>query len=317
MFSVVIPLFNKAPHIEAALRSVLSQTVRPAQIIVVDDGSTDAGAEIVAQFNDPALILFRQDNQGVSAARNQGAVLANSDYIAFLDADDSWAPHHLATLQALIQQCPHADLFSTMHEVHLGDRIFRVAAAYPCGFSGLVDDFFRRMAAGLSLINATTACVTRRAFFDVGGFPLGMRRGEDLVLWIKLAARFKMAHSATITAIYNRDAINRSVNFRETSAPGSLLFLRSIISSASPDVDRESAMMLFRAIAFYTAAGMREAGDWGGVVAIRRLAVEMKLPVLWFKLAFLTLTPSWCLTFARRFRHMDVKDRRQAVVTSI
>ncbi|MDE8344076.1 MAG: glycosyltransferase family A protein [Acidocella sp.] len=315
-FSVIIPLFNKAPHIAVAVSSALAQSLPPDEIIVVDDGSTDNGAAAVANLTDRRIILIRQSNQGVSAARNAGVAAARSSHVAFLDADDAWLPQHLETLHNLITLFPAAHLYSTMYEIHLGAVIFRPKSAYPYGFVGMVDDFFYRMAIGLSLVNSTTACITRQAFDDVGGFPLNVKRGEDLVFWMKLAQRFPVAHATIVTAIYNRDAVNRSVVLREQAAPGSLLYLQSIIAARSLNATQLcSARSLFRQIAFYTAAGMREAGDIGGLIAIRKLAGDMNMRGLMLKISLLAVMPRGILSLARRFRHETSK--RSAAPTEI
>ncbi len=304
MFSVVIPLYNKAPHIAATLHSVLAQTHQPDAIIVVDDGSTDGGAAIVEQFAHPLIKLIRQANAGVSAARNNGAASAMSPYLAFLDADDAWRPNHLETLRNLIERFPTAGLYSTMYEIHLGHTVFRPNAAYPYGFIGLIDDFFARMANGLSLVNSTTACVPANIFAQSGGFPVDLKRGEDLVLWMTLAQRHPVAHAAIITAVYNRDAVNRSVGLREQTAPGSLLYLRDLLAGRHGPVGTpQSARRLFRQIAFYTAAGMREGGDQTGVAAILQLAADMKMFALAFKITILSVVPRRLLSSARRLRH--------------
>jgi glycosyltransferase involved in cell wall biosynthesis len=307
MFSVVIPLFNKGPHIRAAINSVLAQTLLPDEIIVVDDGSTDASAALTESFVGQGIILIRQKNLGVSAARNAGATAARSSHVAFLDADDVWLPRHLETLQGLISQFPEAHLYSTFYEIHLGPYIYWPKSTYPYGFSGMVDDFFRRMSLGLSLVNSTTACVTRQAVFEAGGFPPNVKRGEDLVLWMKLSQKFAMAHSATVTAVYNRNAINRSVSLREQTAPGSLLYLQSLMAAPAAGTATASAKLLFREVAFYTAAGMREAGDFGGLSAIRRLAQQINMPWLALKIYLLNFAPPAVLSLARRFRHKTQK----------
>ena len=97
--AAVIPLYNGGRYIEAALRSVLAQTVLPDEIIVVNDGSTDDGPAIVARFaqTHPITILTKP-NGGQSSARNMGVAHARSDLIAFLDQDDIWYPTHVAEL---------------------------------------------------------------------------------------------------------------------------------------------------------------------------------------------------------------------------
>jgi hypothetical protein len=101
--SVIIPLYNKAPYVGRTLDSILAQTFRDFEVIVVDDGSTDAGAEVVACCPDPRVRLLRQDNAGPGAARNRGLAEARGTYVAFLDADDEWLPAYLEKSVALLE----------------------------------------------------------------------------------------------------------------------------------------------------------------------------------------------------------------------
>jgi GT2 family glycosyltransferase len=98
--AAVIPLYNGAPFIAETLRSVFAQTRAPDEIIVVDDGSTDRGADIVNRVAGDQAIVLRQSNQGQSSARNAGIAHASSDLIALLDHDDIWYPTHLEELIA-------------------------------------------------------------------------------------------------------------------------------------------------------------------------------------------------------------------------
>jgi cellulose synthase/poly-beta-1,6-N-acetylglucosamine synthase-like glycosyltransferase len=104
--SVVIPLYNKEGYIERALSSVFAQTVEPLEIIVVDDGSTDAGAEKVLAMGHPLVRLLRQENRGPGAARNLGLGFARGRHISFLDADDEWMPDFLEVCLLAIEASP-------------------------------------------------------------------------------------------------------------------------------------------------------------------------------------------------------------------
>ena len=100
--SVIIPLYNKEREIGDTLRSVLAQTLPPAEIVVVDDGSTDRSAEIVRGIRSPLVKLVTQPNAGECAARNRAIAESTGDYIALLDADDTWEPGFLEEIAAMI-----------------------------------------------------------------------------------------------------------------------------------------------------------------------------------------------------------------------
>jgi glycosyltransferase involved in cell wall biosynthesis len=106
--SVIVPLFNKTAYIERALRSIASQTLSDFEAIVVDDGSTDGGDQIVARFPDSRFRLIRQANAGPGAARNRGVTEARAPYLAFLDADDAWLPAYLETGVRILEEHPAA-----------------------------------------------------------------------------------------------------------------------------------------------------------------------------------------------------------------
>ena len=108
--SVAIPLYNKRREIARTIQSVFDQTFQQFEILVIDDGSTDGGADIVAQIGDPRVRLIRQANAGVSAARNHAISEAKTELIAFLDADDEWKPGFLAAIWDLRERFPEAGL---------------------------------------------------------------------------------------------------------------------------------------------------------------------------------------------------------------
>jgi glycosyltransferase involved in cell wall biosynthesis len=102
-FSVVIPIYNRAHQLETALRSVLAQTERNFEVIVVDDGSVDSPESVIDALGDPRVVYVRQENRGGSAARNAGIDCARGRFIAFLDSDDRFLPHHLAAMRQLLE----------------------------------------------------------------------------------------------------------------------------------------------------------------------------------------------------------------------
>ncbi len=273
--TVVIPLYNKAPHIVKTLESVLAQSSRPKEIIVVDDGSTDGGSDLVAPYVERyGVRLIRQENAGVSVARNRGVSEANSDYVAFLDADDYWLPQHIEVLRKLIVSYPRAALFSTALFMECGGSRYRLRPSYENGWMGLVDDFFVRYANDLSLITSITACARKCDLLEVGGFPVGVRRGEDIICWINMGLKFPVAHAEIVTAVYYQDAVNRTNHLREAEPPGSLRHIAELLKNKKLRKDQQKGLTtLFDRIAVYEASERKANDDVEGLKAIHRLAL--------------------------------------------
>ena len=306
--AVIIPLFNKAPYIAKALDSILAQTFAPAEIIVVDDGSRDEGAGIVQCYTGRGVTLIKQENQGVSAARNAGIRAARADYVAFLDADDLWHPHHLLTLHQLIFRFPDAGLLSTSHVIHRDGKVFRPSSTFADGWVGQVPDFFTAYRKGLSLVNSSTACCKRSALLSVGGFPVGVKRGEDIIVWIRLALAFSVAHAEVVTAIYNQSASFRSNLLKEVEPPDSLKYLSKLLNDVTLEKqNRRSIGLLFDWISVCTAAGFQINGDRVGVYSILRLAVISARYSCVLKVAAIGCLPSQMLCIVRGLRHRRVR----------
>lgn len=214
--SVVIPLYNKAPHIGRAIRSVLSQTEPDFEVIVVDDGSTDDGAAVVSALlpSDSRLKLVRQENQGVSAARNRGIAEASSDFIAFLDADDEWRPDHLETLLRLRARFPEAGAYATAYSyVNTRGRAvpgkFKAIPAPP--WEGVMPDYFKSAALGDPPVTSSSVGVSKCVFTEIGPFRTGEKIGEDLDMWGRIALHKPIAFSWKGTSVYHLEATERAV----------------------------------------------------------------------------------------------------------
>lgn len=204
--SVIIPLYNKAQEIGDTVRSALAQTLPPLEIVVVDDGSTDGGAEIVRGIASPLIRVFSQPNGGVCAARNRAIAESSGEYIALLDADDRWEPGYLEEIARMIADYPGCGIYSTAFNILSHDG--RFPAPTPSE-RGVVGNFFRDSAH--RYISIPSASVVPRAVFEeVGGFPEGMKIGEDLYVWIKIARRYPVCFSPRRLVDYSKVASNRS-----------------------------------------------------------------------------------------------------------
>ena len=111
-FSVVIPVYNRADLLRATLQSVLSQSEQDFEIVVVDDGSSDHPGRVAEEFCDARIIFMRQENRGGGAARNTGIDHARGRFIAFLDSDDCFLPHHLAAMRKLLEHAPRTAAYA-------------------------------------------------------------------------------------------------------------------------------------------------------------------------------------------------------------
>ena len=241
-FSVIIPLYNKAPYIRKALESVLAQTYADYELIIIDDGSTDESAEIAeAILQDPAsrLIassphrLIRQANSGVSAARNNGVAQASGDYIAFLDADDWWEPTYLEKMAQLIEDYPEAGLYACNYVYYKPGKTRVAVNNIETGYFNYPKAYYE---GGAMPIWTGAAMIPLNVFEEMGGFPLGIKLGEDFLLWSKIAMQYKVAFLNEALAWYNNDVPVALRATRNLHHPNNHMLFRMdiIVSSLSP-----------------------------------------------------------------------------------
>lgn len=176
LVSCIVPVFNGEKYLAEALDSIIQQTYQPLEIIVADDGSTDETPTVVARYGDQIRCL-RQNNSGVSIARNLGLSVARGEFVAFLDADDLWHPDKLERQMARFEARPELDLCVThlqnfwipeLEEEKTRFQNHRLAEVLP-GF-------------------AMQTLVARRAFFEkVGGFNAAFKMGEDIEWFLRAA----------------------------------------------------------------------------------------------------------------------------------
>ena len=212
-FSIIIPLYNKAPYVRKAFESVLAQTFTDFELIVVDDGSNDNSAVICNEYISTIkhsvtinqsiienIRIISQTNAGVAAARNNGVKASHGEFLCFLDADDWWEPTFLEEVAKLIAEYPDAGIYATNYIYYkLGKT--HVALNLPRGYMNYPDAYLH----GPMPIWTGATCMPRKVFDEMGGFPVGIKLGEDFLLWAKTALHYKVAFCEKPLAYYNND----------------------------------------------------------------------------------------------------------------
>ncbi len=183
--SVVIPAYNVEGFIVDAVRSALDQSFSDLEVIVVDDGSTDSTAERVAAISDPRLRLIRQENRGLSGARNSGIEAARGTYIGLLDGDDIWYPKKAERHLALMTADPRIGLsFSHSRYIDEEGRSTGAMLISKCAAPKVVD-LVKRNHVG----NGSTPILRRDCLERAGPFNEGLRSAEDYEMWVRLLHR--------------------------------------------------------------------------------------------------------------------------------
>lgn len=208
MISVVIPLYNKERQIACTLQSVFEQTFQNFEIVIVDDGSTDNSVEEVEKFDDSRIRLIHQTNAGVSAARNRGIEEARGELIAFLDADDEWMPEYLATQYGLYQKYPECNVYACNYEFRdsEGKVTPTIIRKLPFeGEDGILSNYFEVASCSHPPLWTSAVVIKKSAIQAIGGFPIGIKSGEDLLTWARLAVSGTIAYSRKSLAMFIRD----------------------------------------------------------------------------------------------------------------
>jgi GT2 family glycosyltransferase len=252
--SVILPIYNTAgparEHLSAALRSIAAQTVGPLELVVVDDGSTDDSAAIVATFGaaHPALDLrvLRKENGGQSSARNHGARAARGEWLAFLDQDDEWTPDHLELVAPLLT----ADIDLVYTDIDTIDEAGhpRLSGLHRTwGRGGGHPDVSLPQALFQDAFVVPGVMTIRRAFFErVGGFDEELSGYEDDDLFVRCLARARIGY-----------------------LPASTLRWRIHAASAS-----HTGRMITSGLAYWRKLMARHAGDGADQAIARRLTLR-------------------------------------------
>jgi glycosyltransferase involved in cell wall biosynthesis len=205
--SVVIPVYNGERYLRQAVESVLEQTHRPLEIIIVDDGSTDGTAAVAAQFGD-AIRYVLQTNGGAASARNHGAELATGNYLAFLDADDLWVPTKLSRQLQMLEENPDIQLvFGYVRQFISPELDEGTRSGLHCPPEAM---------AGYS---QTTLLMARETFFHIGPFTTHWEVGEFMDWYARAQeAGLKTAMLPEVVSLRRLHTTNQGVSKRDERA---------------------------------------------------------------------------------------------------
>lgn len=299
--SVIIPLYNKARFVRRALESVARQTLADFETIVVDDGSTDAGDKVAAEFceRDARFRFLRQPNAGPGAARNRGVREARAPLVAFLDADDEWLPEYLEESVRLLDAAgPEAATVTSGYVEYPGgastekywrargicDGVFRVSAKTPPGL------FVSALAYMSPCSTVARADVLRRW----GGFYERERclYAEDAHLWMKTLLNEPVVFNLRPLVAFHREAAGLSKNLRGARPVEPFLVDPREVEAACPPALRELLRRVLAARAFKTACVLGYWGEWREArVLVRRYVVEGAWRLPYYAPALVCSTP--------------------------
>lgn len=208
LVSVIIPVFNGEGFLGEAIASALSQTYRPIEIVVVDDGSTDRSGDVAKGFGQPEVRYYYQPNSGIGAARNQGTNLARGSYFAFLDHDDIWLPDKLTLQMAAFDDDPGLDMIFGL-----------VSEYYDSKFYERLESEEDREGRTLAGYIAGSLVIKRESFIHVGPFATHWRLGEFVDWYAKAAEKGLKSHMLP-KLVTKRRIHTTNVGIRERESQG-------------------------------------------------------------------------------------------------
>lgn len=215
--SVIIPVYNAEHYVKQTINSVLNQTFREFEVILVNDGSTDQSLAICNDFQnkDPRIKVVSTPNQGVSTARNLGINYAHNDWVALLDADDLWDSNYLEIMVGLIKDFPEAALIGTGYTKFKGTESKPYPIPLAEGFRAYVEDYFTVAHKGILFWTSATVLNVSK-IKKIGAFNNELSMGEDLDLWFRAALHYKVAFYNSIKAHYRQEGENRAMDRKHT-----------------------------------------------------------------------------------------------------
>lgn len=299
--SVIVPLYNKERYIGRCLDSILAQTLRDFEVVVVDDGSTDHGPDAVREYErrDSRVRLIRQTNAGPGAARNRGAAEACAELLAFLDADDAWETEYLADSDRLLDEYgPHVATITHALRVEPSGRSSSSSwrkPGIPHGRYRVTPQSCPKLVAALLRIMFSQSTVIRKnAFWEAGGYYAKDRClfGEDTYLWLNVLMRYEVSFSVSPLVVRHLDSSELALNWKGIRPIEPFLMNETDVIARCP---RECRHLLRQVLALRACKTASVYGYFGHSDQARRLVrkflswSDWRLP--WFFVALVSCTP--------------------------
>ncbi len=259
LVSIVMPCFNAEAHLERSIGSVLAQAFTHWELIAIDDGSRDGTLAQLQRFQDGRIRVIGQSNMGVSGARNTGLKQCTGDYIAFLDADDTWSPRFLQTMVCKLESAPDTVLAYCGWQ-NLGIEDNRGEPFVPPDYEG--------PGKTLALLQGCRwpihASLTRRGAIEcAGGFETSLRIGEDYLLWMEVAAQGPIVRVQEVLAFYHHHEGPQATDNRALAALDTLK-AKQIFTARHPDLVRKVGRTQVNAAVWTPVINQASELYWGG-----------------------------------------------------
>jgi glycosyltransferase involved in cell wall biosynthesis len=254
--SIIVPLYNKEKTVSRTIESILKQTFQDWRLIVVDDGSTDNGVEVVKQFQDERIRVISQENRGPGAARNRGIKEATCEYVAFLDADDQWYRWYLENSIKAIDQSDAGfvgamyyewpkedDMTSYWNKRNVKEGVYEITEN---DSSKQLESWVLFFHVGTTIVR-TTLARKYDGFYDINKCCCG----EDTIFFAKLVLNEKFAITGPPAVRHNRQDSDLSITSRQPLTP--LLTNPEVLLNYCPEEKKKQGRSFLVRLALLTA----------------------------------------------------------------
>ena len=306
--SVVVPLYNKCDTIARCIQSVLSDLQEHDELIVIDDGSDDGSGDKAKEFVDSRVSIIKQNNAGVSRARNRGVEAARHPLVAFLDADDYWLPGYRAHVAKGLESFENCVLFGSGHlRVYPGSE--RSRSYCRDERNGLNNEWesvtgkgFIERYAEKNVVNSSTAIIRKSALMRIGGFPERARCGEDIFVWLRCALEGPVCLSKSELVVVERAEPGASDS--RDRVPYFMKWLSEAAVWGELSRDERSALKRFLVRRGANSCAGQVLSGKRSVAWERALVIKKRSPMFIVLGGLIALAPKWVLAKCYRVKQV-------------